>query len=102
VIVSRLKMVGRHGVISSGLGAGASEYGRIGVSGLTGPRGLSRRSRRPYGRGRRSGRVYPVHCVYFVHLRRHAHSPTRRHVSLVFRFRAGLTGFEFRDQRPRR
>jgi hypothetical protein len=44
----------------------------------------------------------PVLCVYFVHLRRHAHSPTRRHASLVFRFRGGLTGFEFRDQRPRR
>lgn len=34
--------------------------------------------------------------------RRHAHPPARRHASLVFRFRAGLTGFEFRDQRPRR
>jgi len=28
--------------------------------------------------------------------------PFAVHVSFVFRFRAGLTDFEFRDQRPRR
>jgi hypothetical protein len=35
--------------------------------------------------------------VHYVHLHPHA-----IHVSLLFRFRGGLTGFEFRDQRPRR
>src|SRR5260370_28030425 len=86
MIMSRLELVSLHGMISRGPGVGASA---IWASGRSGP---SSRSGTPYAprplRGPRP--LSPLGPL----------GPLRPYEA--FLFRAGLTGLEFRDQRPRR